>query len=62
MNFVIGSIMAFLTALLPDSTLRTSIEWLSIHRFCGLSAIAISASAISSGIMEEFGKLYYYYV
>ena len=47
--------MAFLTACLPDSNLRSSIDWLSIHRFCGLSALGISTCAIFSGIMDEFG-------
>ena len=55
MNYLSGSFMAILTLYLPDSYWRTSIDWLTIHRFLGLSALGISSSAIYLGVMDEFG-------
>jgi len=55
MNYLSGSFMAMLTSCLPDSKIRTSIDWLTIHRFLGLSALGISSSAIYLGVMDQFG-------
>ena len=52
--------MAFLTACIPDSPLRTSVDLVGIHRIFGLTALGLCAMAICTGIMEEFGKLLSY--
>jgi len=48
--------MALITSYLPsEAKLRSSVAWLTMHRFFGLSALSISAGTIFLGIMEEFG-------
>ena len=61
-NYLIGSFMALFTSYLPsDAKLRSSVDWLIMHRFFGLSALSISGGAILLGIMEEFGMYIYIY-
>ncbi len=55
-NYLIDSFMALITSYLPsEAKLRSSVAWLTMHRFFGLSALSISAGTIFLGIMEEFG-------
>ena len=49
--------MAFLTAYISDSSFRTSIDLVGNHRIFGLITFGLSAIAIFTGIMEQFGKL-----
>ena len=46
--------MAFLTAYVPDCSIRISIDLVANHRIFGLITFGLTAMAICTGIMEEF--------
>ena len=60
-NFIWGFLMAMLTIWFPDSKIRRLVALVQVHRIIGSSALAISAGAILTGIMDykPYGTCFY---
>ena len=55
-TFCWGAFMSFLTSYFPNSSLRSAISWLPIHKVGGTFTMILSVLAIETGIMDYLGS------